>query len=92
MRKARVLTFPSPRNVWSFLVSRDESAWKKWLVGAAVLYVLFPIDAIPDLVPVWGWLDDLGVVTLAMAFLSWAVTPYDESRAQPRAVAIRTRR
>ena len=91
MPKARVLTIPSPRRVWSLLNNQEESAWKKWVVALTVLYVVFPIDAVPDLVPVWGWLDDLGVVTLAMDFLSWAVAPYDE-RGGHAPVAVRTER
>ena len=34
---------------------------------AALLYVILPLDAIPDLVPVVGWVDDLAV-------LAWALT------------------
>lgn len=35
-----------------------------WILGAAilgVLYILSPLDLIPDVIPVLGWLDDLGV-------------------------------
>jgi GTPase Era involved in 16S rRNA processing len=34
---------------------------------AALLYVILPLDAIPDLVPVVGWIDDIAV-------LAWALT------------------
>jgi len=27
----------------------------------ALLYILSPIDLIPDFIPVWGWADDLVV-------------------------------
>jgi len=29
---------------------------------ACILYVLSPIDILPDLLPVLGWLDDLGAI------------------------------
>jgi len=29
---------------------------------AGILYILSPIDLVPDFVPVAGWLDDLGVL------------------------------
>lgn len=90
MTKPRTLSFPSPRRVWALLTNAEENSWKKWVVALAVLYVLFPVDAVPDLVPIWGWLDDAGVLGLAMAFLSWAVAPYDERRRTP--VSIRTER
>ena len=35
-----------------------------WILGAAilgVLYILSPIDVIPDVIPIFGWFDDLGV-------------------------------
>jgi uncharacterized membrane protein YkvA (DUF1232 family) len=45
------------------------SAFGKLFVLAAVAYVVWPMDLIPD-VPLIGWLDDLGVAGVAMAFLS----------------------
>jgi uncharacterized membrane protein YkvA (DUF1232 family) len=92
MPKARVLSFPNPRRVWSFLTNAEESTWKKWMVALAVLYVVCPIDAVPDLVPVWGWLDDLGAVGIALAFLARAVEPYGESTHRPQPVAVRIQR
>ena len=42
-------------------------------MAAAFAYVVFPLDAIPDLTPIIGWLDDLGVGTASLIFLSWAL-------------------
>ena len=36
----------------------------------AVLYVISPVDLIPDVLPVIGWLDDVGVLGLALAFVT----------------------
>jgi uncharacterized membrane protein YkvA (DUF1232 family) len=47
-----------------------------WLVKAvpilAGLYVVSPVDFVPDVFPILGQLDDLGVMLLALeAFLKW---------------------
>ncbi|AKV04638.1 hypothetical protein AKJ09_11301 [Labilithrix luteola] len=56
---------------------RDPSAsiFGKLFVLLAVVYVVCPVDLIPD-VPIVGWLDDLGVASLAMAFLARTVARY----------------
>jgi uncharacterized membrane protein YkvA (DUF1232 family) len=50
---------------------RDPGVGKgrKVLLLLAVLYVVSPIDAIPDVIPVIGWLDDIGVLGLAATML-----------------------
>lgn len=44
--------------------------WRKLVVMGAVAYVLLPIDLVPDLVPVIGWLDDIGAIGAALAFFA----------------------
>ncbi len=50
---------------------RDPSVGKgrKVLLVLAVLYVISPIDAIPDVIPVIGWLDDIGFLGFAATML-----------------------
>jgi uncharacterized membrane protein YkvA (DUF1232 family) len=50
----------------------------KLFVFAAVVYVIMPVDLIPD-VPVVGWLDDLGVMSLAVAWMWKVVAKYREA-------------
>ncbi len=51
--------------------------WKpKLAIGLAVLYLIWPIDLVPDLAPILGWLDDIGITTLAAAYLLHAANLY----------------
>jgi len=74
-------------------LSRDERIPKisKVFLGAAVLYLLSPIDLIPDVIPVLGHLDDLIIIPLLL-YLSLKFIPDDvieevrreiQSRAEP---------
>jgi uncharacterized membrane protein YkvA (DUF1232 family) len=53
--------------VWRLLNDTRVSLFPKLIIPAAILYVLSPIDLIPDVILGLGQLDDLGVVALAMA-------------------------
>lgn len=57
---------------WRFLKSRDSGVPLKVLAILAVLYVVMPADLVPDVVPFAGWLDDVGVLAAASAFLASA--------------------
>jgi len=60
-----------------FFKDRDASLLGKLFVLAAVFYVVWPADLIPD-VPIIGWLGDIGVMGLAVAYLSRVLTRYRE--------------
>jgi uncharacterized membrane protein YkvA (DUF1232 family) len=57
---------------------RDGRAalWAKLLVVAAMLYVVFPFDVLPDLAPLAGWIDDVGLVVVLRLLLYRQVEPY----------------
>lgn len=45
---------------------KSQAKWKKIIIVLlALLYVISPLDLIPDVIPVIGWLDDLGVLAWA---------------------------
>ena len=50
------------------------------IIGGAILYVVSPIDAIPDVIPAIGWVDDIGVVGLALSALGAALQQYKTMR------------
>ena len=41
-----------------------EKAMRMIYVLLAVLYVLSPVDFVPDVIPIIGWLDDIGILGL----------------------------
>ena len=46
---------------------KDTPAWAKGVIYGALGYFISPIDAIPDVTPVVGYADDLGVLAAAIA-------------------------
>ena len=51
-------------------------------VLAALVYVVSPVDLIPDAIPIVGWLDDVGVMSLAVAWMWKIVGRYREAPAK----------
>ena len=43
--------------------------YRKAIVIAALIYFIVPIDTIPDITPLFGYLDDLGVITALLKYL-----------------------
>lgn len=56
------------KSLWLFYALQKEStpAWAKAAIIGALGYFISPIDAIPDMVPVAGFTDDLGVLAAAV--------------------------
>jgi len=50
--------------------------YRKSIVVGALIYFIAPIDAIPDIAPLIGYLDDLGVIAAVLKFLGSELIPY----------------
>jgi uncharacterized membrane protein YkvA (DUF1232 family) len=92
-REARVKSFRTPvvrkhmnlAQLRRYLRDAAVPGWRKFVVAGALAYVLLPIDLVPDLVPLLGWLDDLGALAAAVTFLARDVTAHARA-AEARAV------
>ncbi|MGL4986604.1 MAG: YkvA family protein [Treponemataceae bacterium] len=51
------------------------------LIGA-IIYVISPIDAIPDIIPGLGWVDDIAVVGFVLAQLKSLINRYNAWRGE----------
>jgi uncharacterized membrane protein YkvA (DUF1232 family) len=58
--------FNHVRLVGRLLKDARVPSYLKVLPFAPLLYALFPLDVIPDLIPIVGQLDDLGVILLGL--------------------------
>ncbi len=47
----------------------EISLMYKTMVVAALLYLMTPLDAVPDFLPVVGWLDDIAILTATLAMI-----------------------
>lgn len=50
--------------------SEATPAWAKKIILGALAYVLSPIDSIPDLTPVLGFTDDMGVISFGLVSIA----------------------
>lgn len=57
------------RQLWAALRHPAAPGWLKLGTALIVLYVVSPIDFIPDFIPGFGMLDDVVLVPLAIRFL-----------------------
>ena len=69
------------------MIKDPAAAWKsKTIAIGALLYLVSPIDLIPDVVPFLGLTDDASVITAAVASLSYELKKY-RAGYQPAAIA-----
>ncbi len=62
--------------LWRYFTDLDVPWQRKAVVVAALLYFISPIDAMPDLAPIVGYLDDFGVIAAVTRFMSDQLAPY----------------
>ena len=73
----------SPVSFWRYITHRDTPKGPKLALLAAMLYVLLPVDLIPDVAPMIGWLDDVGFASLAVGYVARQFARQTEAAAVP---------
>ncbi len=53
---------------YAVFISKQTPLYVKLILGTGLLYVLSPLDLIPEWVPFFGILDDLALVALLIAW------------------------
>ncbi|RHM55370.1 YkvA family protein [Mitsuokella sp. AF33-22] len=67
------------------LKERDTPGKVKGLLVLSILYLISPIDIIPDAVPFFGFLDDAVIVPTAICGLMQLLPPHVRSRSEQQA-------
>jgi uncharacterized membrane protein YkvA (DUF1232 family) len=80
-RGARRGLLARPRAVLRLLTDRTAPRFPRFVALLAVVYAIFPFDLIPDVVPVVGWIDDVGLASIAVAFVLSAAARHERRRA-----------
>lgn len=54
------------------------NTWNASIIVGTIVYVISPIDALPDFIPLAGWVDDITIVGYALTKLSVEIKKYKE--------------
>lgn len=65
-----------------YTLNSDAPKWVKVIIAMALAYLVAPIDSIPDLIPVLGFSDDLGLLITVLSKI--AIHIKDEYRQKAR--------
>ncbi len=66
--------------LYNYMKDPFVSWHRKAIVVMGLIYFISPIDSIPDIAPLIGYLDDLGVVTALIKFLGSELIPYYDAK------------
>lgn len=61
---------------WRFLTDRKAGRWQKFFLLLAFLYVVWPLDFVPDVVVVIGWIDDAAALLVGVSSFMLALRKY----------------
>jgi uncharacterized membrane protein YkvA (DUF1232 family) len=72
--------------LWLYYAARrpETPAWAKAVIYGALAYFISPVDAIPDVTPILGYTDDLGVLVAAIGVVSAYINEEVKGQAQKK--------
>lgn len=62
--------------LYNYMTDPRVTWYRKSIVVGALIYFITPIDTIPDIAPLIGYLDDLGVITAVLKYMGSELIPY----------------
>jgi uncharacterized membrane protein YkvA (DUF1232 family) len=70
--------------LWLYYAAQrpETPVWAKTAIYSALAYFISPIDAMPDVTPFIGYVDDLGVIAAAVTVVSMYITTEVKTQAR----------
>lgn len=79
-RLGRKLSFANDiKALYNYFTDSSIPWYRKSIVIGALIYFITPIDSIPDIAPLIGYLDDLGVITAVIKYMGSELIPFYDS-------------
>jgi uncharacterized membrane protein YkvA (DUF1232 family) len=63
--------------IWDYFKSSKVSAKAKLYIIAALMYLISPVDVIPDFIPMVGWFDDIAVCAAILKYLDGEISKFE---------------
>ena len=61
------------RLILRLMLDRRVSIWSKLIIPGGIVYMVSPIDVLPDIIPIMGWIDDMLAIVLAVTLFLLSV-------------------
>ena len=69
-----VVVYPA-LSLYYLLLDKEVPTSSKTIIIAALSYFIFPLDSIPDMTPIIGYSDDLGILYVSLSQLAKYLSP-----------------
>ena len=69
--------------LWLYFATQSPTCpkWAKTTAYGALAYFVLPVDAVPDILPGVGYVDDLGALAAAVSIIASQITPEVKAKA-----------